>query len=837
MDNKADDGRAKNGLSELSKQLRVLQSKNHEQAATIDNLERKLKILTDLKGVSLNDMKSALWDACQGEAFNELTAEVRTLRSQLDLTKNNNNDKISFSEKHATQDIANLELRVGELEEVEESLQNQISELYESLRKKSSRVTELEASCDQYKVREKELKEKYKAMEEKLVRENRAAIEKLEQELETASSKIHDAECYSLKQKEMVDSFIIQVAEYKGLEVQLTESKQEIQQLRETMSRKEIENNKLHQAEIESKERKIEALQHESDKLKSKEQSAKRKIKDLEGHVAKMFSLELTIAKQKVQLKEITEEKTKSNKNMEEMHQTKLDTAKMDIENFQAQAQSMEIKLRSEYERASELEKQVQLLEHVERKNAELEDELSSEKQKFQRYKEDNDKEITDERTKIKKKLSECEAQVSELQDKVTKLENEREGELEKQTSIAKRLEETCQEKNEKLSSLSAEVDNLNEQVLKLRKENESALADVSEKNTKLNDFEMKHKIEKSKADSLQKQIKSVEKEAKLRKNQFKSRFTVQSDRIKDLEQQLSSLYTAFNLERGERTEEQKNHDELRLKLDMADSKVAHQLHNYEEEKKGVSPKVPVGTETHSLAQQANVAAAAPKSPQKQMIIRQIEEDTIVEGYLLKKEKYKWKKRFFVLHGSLETGNFKLSHSDGKGKPNKGVVTGIRGSISRAFESKKFPKQPTLWPFTFILKVNPYDADDDKNTLAFAANNKQELDMWVNAFDIVTSVVPTEDQTEDQMSHQTSHQTSPTAPIEKKPFDIGSKVVIVDLKKHPDYNGLTGIIKGPLEDNRQVVLLDELKQEVKLSPANLELFSMPDETSKDYEIV
>jgi hypothetical protein len=40
------------GLSELSKQLRILQAKNESQAVDINRLERQLRILADLQGIS-----------------------------------------------------------------------------------------------------------------------------------------------------------------------------------------------------------------------------------------------------------------------------------------------------------------------------------------------------------------------------------------------------------------------------------------------------------------------------------------------------------------------------------------------------------------------------------------------------------------------------------------------------------------------------------------------------------------------------------------------------------------------------------------------------------------
>merc|ERR1719329_33237 len=72
------------GLSELSKQLRIFQSKNEAQAVEISRLERQLRILADLQGINVADLRKALEDACQNEAFGEMQSRVRKLRAELE---------------------------------------------------------------------------------------------------------------------------------------------------------------------------------------------------------------------------------------------------------------------------------------------------------------------------------------------------------------------------------------------------------------------------------------------------------------------------------------------------------------------------------------------------------------------------------------------------------------------------------------------------------------------------------------------------------------------------------------------------------------------------------
>lgn len=162
---------APSGLSELSKQLRLLHQTNHSQAAEIDKLKRKLNVLSDLKGVDVKDLKSALKTACDGEAHNELRMEVETLKAQLDLARSNTNRFTPESDA-----MANLELRVGELEEVEESLRAKVSSLYDSLREQTARATEFESLSTTREHQIQQYKLKYEALQNDLKREHDAVI-------------------------------------------------------------------------------------------------------------------------------------------------------------------------------------------------------------------------------------------------------------------------------------------------------------------------------------------------------------------------------------------------------------------------------------------------------------------------------------------------------------------------------------------------------------------------------------------------------------------------------------------------------------------------------------
>lgn len=775
------------GLSELSKQLRTLQSTNHSQAAQIDKLERKLQILSELKGVSVNDLKSALQNACQEEAYNEIRMEMETLRAQLEIARSN-----TTRSTPQTNAMANLELRVGELEEVEESLRTKLSKLYEALRQQTTKTTLFESSSSTYQQQLEDYKTKYESLQTRLQNEHETALKNIQDELESTTTRALEAESHLRREKERVGALTIQVAENTGLRLQITQQKTTIQDLNDTLARQESDSKATLKSKVGAVESKLESTKRRAHDAESKLQPATEKIQDLEQQVAKIFPLELTIARQKVQLKDLA-------------HQTGSQETERgaEMDKLEKRAGKIGAKLQAELTKSKVLQKEVARISDLEQKIAEQEEELATQGKRVEKYRKDRDKAVKVEKVASKATMEGYENRMLELQEKLSK-ERERTAELEKALSKAGDLDAKCKRQNTELKRLAGQGQTL-------KKENENATAELSRLESQLTEKEVQLKVQQDKADSLETQVKSTEDEAKLRKKQFKSRFRVQNENMEDLEQQLSSLVTAFNMERGERTEELQTHSALQQSLSGADSKVAHQLHDIEEEKQNPpqSPTRPTVVSVPTFVspqQQSSTPQKRPFGDQAQVGISQ--------GFLFKKEGFKgWKKRYFFLHGNLTAGVFTLSYGDGPSNTSKGDIGGIGGirtSISRVQLSNEFPKQP----FGFVLRLNPHDSKGA--SVYFAAPNQDELETWMTALNMVTQGVQTE-----TTSYQSSRQEHYALPV-------GSKVVIVDLVNHPEYNGLCGTITTPLKEERQCVSIDALKQKVKLSPANLELFALPD---------
>lgn len=155
------------GLSELSKQLRMLQNKNQNQSIEIDKLHRQLRILSELQNVHVNDIRSALEIACQAEAYGELQNRITSLREELEViqltaatSKSTLNPAKTVSstplgnipspeEMQNGQIIANLELRIGEMEEMDEQRRNEIKQLYVQLQNHQGESSQWQSKCDQ----------------------------------------------------------------------------------------------------------------------------------------------------------------------------------------------------------------------------------------------------------------------------------------------------------------------------------------------------------------------------------------------------------------------------------------------------------------------------------------------------------------------------------------------------------------------------------------------------------------------------------------------------------------------------------------------------------------
>ena len=153
------------GLSELSKQLRVLHAKNESQAQDISRLERQLRILADLQGISVSDLRKALEDACASEAFGELQNRVQKLKYELEAATIAK--QAELGKDTAAAHIANLELRIGELEELDEKRTKEVHHLYEQIRQERATSTRLESENAQLKKELEDLMNRFKQQQER----------------------------------------------------------------------------------------------------------------------------------------------------------------------------------------------------------------------------------------------------------------------------------------------------------------------------------------------------------------------------------------------------------------------------------------------------------------------------------------------------------------------------------------------------------------------------------------------------------------------------------------------------------------------------------------------
>lgn len=183
------------GLSELSKQLRIFQAKNEAQAVDINRLERQLRILADLQGINVADLRKALEDACADEAFGEMQSRVAKLKYELEAATLAKQGELR--KDMAAPEIANLQLRVGELEEVEEKQEREIHHLYEQLRHERARATRLESECDQYRKDTIEYAERLKS--------EAAKVAQLEADFQEKLRKLQEEYARKMKEGLMLD--------------------------------------------------------------------------------------------------------------------------------------------------------------------------------------------------------------------------------------------------------------------------------------------------------------------------------------------------------------------------------------------------------------------------------------------------------------------------------------------------------------------------------------------------------------------------------------------------------------------------------------------------------
>jgi len=247
------------GLSELSKQLRIFQAKNEAQAVDINRLERQLRILADLQGISVADLRSALENACANEAFGEMQHRVAKLRAELEaatLAKH-----AELRKDMAAPEIANLQLRIGELEEVEEKQEREIHHLYEQLRHERARATRLESENEQHKSDLNEFNDRLKkegSRASELEAKYQEELQKLNEErarlLQQGVGSINQSDSLSSVSPEMAADYerLLQSMKEKDESLRLAKDELKAEQAKSLQRKKDL-NQQVHQTQVDNK--------------------------------------------------------------------------------------------------------------------------------------------------------------------------------------------------------------------------------------------------------------------------------------------------------------------------------------------------------------------------------------------------------------------------------------------------------------------------------------------------------------------------------------------------------------------------------------------------------
>jgi len=229
------------GLSELSKQLRLLQAKNQSQRVEISRLERQIRILSDLQGVNVGDLRDALEQACSVEAYGELQHRVAQLEAQLEAATLVQQQKSASSGAQdggaSSKKIADFELRVGELEEREEKQRSEIQGLYSQLMEQQARASRFESLYKEEQAENEGLKmdiSERSTQTEQAVQAEKEAMIKRAREAETELQVLNERLALAEQQHESVEvqstlrnaqfsaRFILQEENIRDLEQQLS---------------------------------------------------------------------------------------------------------------------------------------------------------------------------------------------------------------------------------------------------------------------------------------------------------------------------------------------------------------------------------------------------------------------------------------------------------------------------------------------------------------------------------------------------------------------------------------------------------------------------------------
>lgn len=285
---------------------------------------------------------------------------------------------------------------------------------------------------------------------------------------------------------------------------------------------------------------------------------------------------------------------------------------------------------------------------------------------------------------------------------------------------------------------------------------------------------------EQAKLDLLKSQLSSAKNSWDLRSEQYDSRLQKQETDLRDLEQQLSSLYAAFGFVTDEHTAEKEKNESLRSVLQESDFRLAQEAHVKEEHGLKRPPATPVAkpiyTSPHSAASPAASGSRRPsfmqrnKGGQKKtpfppspaaspaagatrsVSVKPGKTVPLAQGYLLLYQDGKsstprssssplspkigkvlgrhrnggsGKRQYCLLHGV--NGLYQLRYGDDYTSPINGVLEFITAGVSSVEHTDRSSKKE----FGFEIAINP--KDKGAPTLCCAAYGEEDYMKWLSA--------------------------------------------------------------------------------------------------------
>ena len=278
-------------------------------------LPTRLKILAELKGVSVSELRDALGRACAGEAHADLRTQISKLRSELEAAELINQGKTAgggsggagnansdvdgsdatgmahghdsagtimtvnaqaFEKEASDKAIANLQLRVGELEEVESMLRSEIADLYDKLRDQKAEEATLKSKLSSKEAQIEELLKSLQVADEEKERQHNEAREAFASKEDESNAELSAARRAQAKAE-------MEAMKYKS-RIHVLEESLRAAQLESKIKADEAA---LLQQQLEAREK---DLQLKSEQYSSRSAQQEARIKDLEMQMASLYA-------------------------------------------------------------------------------------------------------------------------------------------------------------------------------------------------------------------------------------------------------------------------------------------------------------------------------------------------------------------------------------------------------------------------------------------------------------------------------------------------------------------------------------------------------------------